>query len=174
MPRCSNVRISRSERVIKVSKRLMQFLMPRKALAFCVPKISVLNMVVTVAAAILLLAMLLHFLAVPVFVMLVPSVMLGVPLIFMLSLYFSSAIIIRKDCYECQFGFHIIAHERNHLILNSRDEFLVEEETLKQTGGRLVSILLSNPKTCKDCFFAWRRMYSQATSDYLKQEEKKR
>ena len=79
-------------------------------------------------------------------------------------------IFIRKDCFECQFGFHIIAHERNHLILRTSEEIVVEEETLKQTGERLVRILLSNPKMCRGCIFLWRKMYCNAVFNYLKKE----
>jgi hypothetical protein len=77
------------------------------------------------------------------------------------------SIFIRKDCSECQFGFHIIDHERNHLLLNSSDEFTVEEETLKQTKDRLIPLLLSNLKLCKDCPFNGRRMYCKTTLEYL-------
>ena len=77
------------------------------------------------------------------------------------------SIFIRKDCSECQFGFHIINHERNHLRLNSSDEFTVEEETLKQTEDRLIPLLLSNLKICKGCPFNWRKMYCQKTFEYL-------
>jgi len=84
-------------------------------------------------------------------------------------------IFIRKGCSECQLGFHILAHERNHLLLNSSDEALVEEEALKQTGDKLIPILLSNPKLCKDCVFPLRKIYALATFKYLKEkkEEKK-
>jgi len=83
-------------------------------------------------------------------------------------------IFIRKDCSECQLGFHIIAHERNHLLLNSLDEASVEEETLKQTRDQLIPILLSNPRLCRDCLFPLRKMYSQATFNYLKEKQKEK
>jgi hypothetical protein len=82
------------------------------------------------------------------------------------------SIFIRKDCSECQLGFHIIAHERNHLLLDLLDEDLVEEETLRLTRNQLIPILLSSPKLCKDCLFPLRKTYSQATFDYLKEKQK--
>jgi hypothetical protein len=80
-------------------------------------------------------------------------------------------IFIRKDCFECQFGFHIIAHERNHLKLG-KSEQIVEEETLNHTGERLIPILLSSPRLCKDCRFLYRKMYCQATLNYIKESRK--
>jgi hypothetical protein len=77
------------------------------------------------------------------------------------------SIFIRRDCSKCQLSFHIIAHERSHLLLNSRDEALVEEEALKETGNKLIPILLSNPKMCKHCVFPLRKIYAQATFNYL-------
>lgn len=160
------------KRVIRVSKRLMGFLMPRRALAFCIPKTSAVGASAVAILATMLIVVLYHFLAFPNFVLLIFSILLGFPLAFMIALYFSSAVVIRKDCYGCILGFHIIAHERNHLALNSRDEVMVEEETLKQTQDRLIPILLSDPKICKDCFFAWRRMYCRATHDCLSEGQK--
>jgi len=81
-------------------------------------------------------------------------------------------IFIRKDCYECQFGFHIMAHERNHLLLGASDEIVVEGETLKQTEDRLIPIFLSNSKMCNDCLFLGRKMYCQAGFNYLKKKAK--
>ena len=85
-------------------------------------------------------------------------------------LWILPTIFIRKDCFECQFGFHIIAHERNHLLSRKSEEIGVEEVTLKQTGDRLIPILLSNPKICKGCPFSWCKMYSQETFNYLKRK----
>lgn len=79
-------------------------------------------------------------------------------------------IAIRKDCFDCEFGFHIVAHERTHLRLNSRDEEQVETETLKETRNRLIPLLLSNQRTCKVCRFTWYKMLSQSTSEYLKEK----
>ena len=81
-------------------------------------------------------------------------------------------IVIRKDCFECQFAFHVIAHERAHLLLRASDEIVVEEEALKKTEDRLIPILLSNPEMCRGCLFMWRKMYCQATSNYLKEYRK--
>lgn len=162
------------ERLKKIPKQLMQLLMPQKALAFCIPRKTVISAAMLLIVAELCLVVLHFFLAFPVFVMFIALVSLGLPLVFMFALYISSTIVIRKDCYECQFSFHIIAHERNHLSLNSLDEAFIEEETLKQTRDRLIPILLSNPKMRKDCFFAWRKMYSQATFDYLKEKLKEK
>jgi hypothetical protein len=154
--------------VLKVPRRLW----PWRALALCVPKRSGFKaLLASIVAGISL--VILHFYAViPFFIM-----PLGVPvigaLLFVFALSISSTILIRKDCYECQFGFHIVTHERSHLSLNSLDEVLVEEKTVKQTEDRLIPILLSNPKMCKDCFFKWRKIYCRATFDYLKRNEEK-
>jgi hypothetical protein len=86
-----------------------------------------------------------------------------------LALASMPTIFIRKDCSNCQLSFHILAHERNHLSLNSRDEALVEEEALKETGNKLIPILLSNAKLCNDCVFPLRKIYAQATFNYLKE-----
>lgn len=150
--------------IIKIPKALMI----RKALAFCIPRKSLIGIGVSFAVAEIAFYLFHYFLATPVFTILIPTILLGIPLVIVFALNISSAIVIRKDCYKCQLGFHIIAHEQTHLILNSLDEHRVEEETLKQTGAQLVPILLSNPTMCKDCFFRWREMYCQATYSYLK------
>jgi len=90
----------------------------------------------------------------------------------LIILLFLPTIFIRKDCFECKFGFYIIAHERNHLLLRKSEE-IVEQETLKQNTDLLIPILLSNLKTCKGCRFMGRKMYCEATFNYLKQSEKK-
>ena len=79
-------------------------------------------------------------------------------------------IIIRKQCYGCQLGFHIIGHEKTHLKLNSLDEDLVDKETLKQTGSKLFPIILSKPKLCKRCAFGGKKYLVAATASA---EEKK-
>ena len=92
----------------------------------------------------------------------------------LLVLIFVFPIFIRKDCYNCELGFHIIAHERTHLRLNSRDEGLVETETLKETRDRLIPLLLANPQMCKGCSFRLRmgsKMYSETISEYLKEKK---
>ena len=86
------------------------------------------------------------------------------------TLHFLGIIIIRKECDECQFHFYIIAHEKNHLKLNSLDEEMVEKETLKQTGSKLFPIILSKPKLCKGC--AFRRMkYLEAATKYVERQK---
>jgi C4-type Zn-finger protein len=85
-------------------------------------------------------------------------------------LHFLGVIIIRKECDECQFRFYIIAHEKNHLKLNSLDEETVEKETLKQTGSRLFPIILSNPKLCKDCGFRGTK-YLEAATKYVERQK---
>lgn len=80
------------------------------------------------------------------------------------------SIFIRKDCSECRLGFHIVTHERNHLLLNSSDEILVEKETLEQTKTQLIPILLSGFNLCEDCG-RWFKLYSQAPSNYLNQRK---
>jgi hypothetical protein len=87
-----------------------------------------------------------------------------------LVIIFVFPIFIRKDCFNCELGFHIIAHERTHLRLNSLDEEQVETETLKETRNRLIPLLLSNQRTCKGCRFRWYKMLSQSTSEYLKEK----
>lgn len=76
------------------------------------------------------------------------------------------SIFIRKDCSKCRLGFHIITHERNHLLLNSSDETFVEKVTLKQTRKQLIPILLSGFKLCEDCG-RWFKLYAQSPSKYL-------
>jgi len=88
----------------------------------------------------------------------------------LLAIIFVFPITIRKDCFNCEFGFHIIAHERTHLRLNSPDEERVETETLKETRNRLIPLLMSNQRTCKGCRFRWYKMLSEATSEYLKEK----
>jgi hypothetical protein len=75
-------------------------------------------------------------------------------------------IAVRKDCFNCQFGFHVIAHEQTHLRLNCRDEDLVEMETWKETGKHLIQLLLSNPRTCKNCRFEYYKLVSNSTYEY--------
>ena len=145
--------------------------MIRNALAFCVPRKSFIRIIALLAMGELILYAFYHFLAVPIFNVLIAGILLGFPLLFILALHISSTIVIRKDCYECLLGFHIIAHEQAHLRLNSLNEVFVEEETLKQTGNKLIPILLSNPTMCKRCFFKWRKIYCQATEDYLQKSQ---
>src|SRR4030042_2616431 len=132
--------------ILKIPKALMI----RNALAFCIPRRSLIAITVLFAVTEVAFYAFHYFLATPLFSMLIPTMLLGVPLVFVFVLNVSSAIVIRKDCYECQLGFPIITHEQIHLKLNSLDECRVEEETLKRTGAKLIPILLSNPAMCKD------------------------
>lgn len=84
--------------------------------------------------------------------------------------HFLAVVFIRKECFSCPFGFHIIEHEETHLKLNSLDEQLVETETLKQTGRKLFPIILSKPKLCQGCAFRQKEYFEAATA-YV--EEKK-
>jgi hypothetical protein len=104
--------------------------------------------------------------------MFVGLIFLGIPAIIIWAMFILRVVLIRKDCNNCQFRFHIIAHEMNHLKLNSLDENRVEEETLKQTGERLFPIILSNPELCKDCGFRKKR-YIEAAAKYLIQKQRK-
>ena len=87
---------------------------------------------------------------------------------FLYGLYLTifPTIFIRKDYFECQLGFYIIDHERNHLLLRESEK-IVEEETLRKNRDRIIPILLSNHKICKDCPFFIRKIFSQATFNYL-------
>jgi hypothetical protein len=80
-----------------------------------------------------------------VIVMMAYLIFLGGHFVLAFILHFLGLIIIRKECDQCQFRFYIIAHEKNHLKLNSLDDELVEKETLKQTGSKLFPIILSKP-----------------------------
>ncbi len=74
------------------------------------------------------------------------GLIVGVTLILLSML---GAVFIRKDCYQCRFAFHILAHEQSHLSLNSLDEFAVEESTLKNTYGKLIPLLLQTKTNAK-------------------------
>lgn len=100
-------------------------------------------------------------------------ILFGSLLVLVSILHFRGTISIRKECCECQLGFHIIEHERTHLKLNSRNEELVERETLKQTGSKLFPIILSKPKLCKDCAFR-RKKYLVATTEFAEREKEGR
>jgi hypothetical protein len=84
-----------------------------------------------------------------------------------LTMHFLGVIIIRKECDDCQFRFHIIAHEKNHLKLNSLYDDMVERETWKQTGSSLLPLILSNPVLCKDCALG-RKKYRVDLEKYIK------
>jgi hypothetical protein len=94
-------------------------------------------------------------------------IVLGTILTVSIVMYFFRIIIVRKECHDCQFGFYIVAHEINHLKLNSLDEDMVERETQKQTGSRFFPLILSNPVLCKDRVFR-RKKYRAAAEEYVK------
>lgn len=104
------------------------------------------------------------------FIFLAVTIFLSGHFVLAFTLHFLRVIIIRKECYACQLGFHIIEHEKTHLKLNSLDDDLVDKETLKQTGSKLFPIILSKPTLCKDCGFT-RKKYLVAATAYA--EEKK-
>ena len=110
------------------------------------------------------------FIAVP---MLIWLTLFGSLLVLVSILHFLRIISIRKECYDCQLGFHIIEHEIAHLKLNSRNEELVEKETLKQTGNKLFPIILSKPKLCKGCAFR-RKKYLVAAIEYAERRKEGR
>ena len=130
-------------------------------MAFSIPKKSVIRMVMLFGLAELLFAT--AFVIQQNFIFLIFLVVSLVLFGFIAVVFFMFSsypiIAIRKDCSECQFNFHIIAHELNHLRLNSSDETIVEETTIEETKNRLIPLLLSNPEICKDCFFKWRIMF---------------
>lgn len=106
-------------------------------------------------------------------IMLAWLILFGSLLVLVSILHLRGTISIRKECCECQLGFHIIEHERTHLKLNSRNEELVDKETLKQTGSKLFPIILSKPKLCKDCVFR-RKKYFVAATEYAEREREGR
>jgi hypothetical protein len=145
----------------------------RHGLAFCVPRNSVTMLFVVLTFAGCFLFILDFYVNASLFAIAIHTYMLVAAFSF-LALAALPTIFIRKDCSKCLLSFHILAHERNHLLLNSRDEALVEEEALKQTGKKLIPILLSNPKLCKDCVFPLRKIYTQVTFNYLKEKKEEK
>lgn len=152
--------------MLKIPKRLW-FL--KRGLAFCVPRNSVIILFVMLTFATCFFFLLDFYVKPPLFAIAIHAIMLVFAFCFVILAALPS-IFIRKDCSRCQLGFHIVAHERKHLLLNSRDEALVEEEALKETRNKLIPILLSDYKLCKDCVFPLRKIYAQATFNYLKEK----
>ena len=91
---------------------------------------------------------------------------IGSIFVFYLALYVSKTLVISKDCFECQFSFHVIAHETNHIKMNSHSEKKVEEETLKQTRDKLIPLLSATPKFCNYCAFNG-KFYKAEIEKYL-------
>jgi hypothetical protein len=157
--------------LVKIPRRLWK-LMRLPSIAFCcLPRdlkhIAAVAFMVSVSLGVL---GAMFYLSTPLLAKIVGAVFSVVVLTFAAFLIWPT-IFIRKDCLGCQFGFYIIAHERNHLLLKKSEE-IVEEETLKQNGDRLVPLLIANPQLCKDCKFIYRKMFCQATFEYLKKCEK--
>lgn len=150
--------------LLKVPRR---FWFIRSSLGFCMPSKNVKTMFLLMTVSGVCSGICIYYCGICHFAVLFSAIVWVIVSIFAILLALPT-IFIRKDCFECQLGFYIIAHERNHLLLNSSDEVYVEEETLKQIRNQLVPILLSNPKLCKNCAFQLRRVYSQATYSYLK------
>lgn len=161
---------SEHERILKVPKRLVGILFPgKRALGFSFPKRNRMLMVLILVmaevsdAALYMLSRSLPLLL----IMFASSAFFGS----LLAIFFVFPIAIRKDCFDCELGFHVIAHERTHLRLNSSNEEQVETETLKETRNRLIPLLLSNQRICKGCRFRWYQMLSQSTSDWLNEKK---
>lgn len=152
--------------ILKIPKRLWLL---KHGLAFCVPRNSVIILFVMLTFVGCFLFLLDFYVRFSLFVIVIHATMLIVAFSFG-TLVALPSIFIRKDCFKCQLSFHIIAREQSHLLLNSSDEALVEEEALRETGNKLIPILLSNPKLCKDCVFPLRKIYAQATFNCLKEE----
>lgn len=157
------------ERILKVPKWLMGILFPwKRAQGSSYSRQSkIVFVLVLVTAEIFEAALYILSREISVFLIMVASLAFFGGLF---AIIFFFPIWIRKDCFDCELGFHVIAHERTHLRLNLRDEERVETETLKETRNRLIPLLLSNQRICKDCRFRWYKMLSQSTSEYLREE----
>jgi hypothetical protein len=165
---------AKHRRILKLPKWVMRVFF-RNALGFCIPKKSAIS--ITALCVLGEVATILLYLTSPnpafsVFITIV-IILVSALSIILISLAVFGVIVVRKDCFNCQFSFHILEHEKSHLKLNSLDEITVEEETLKQTYGKLIPLLLSKPKMCKGCYFTWRRMYSEATSKFIKENQQR-
>jgi len=155
--------------ILKIPRWLWKLMQPR-GVAFCITRTRAVSLIFALIGVAFFTVMFACYAYVP-FPVRVTTIVLWVILFSLAILSVLPTIFIRKDCFECQFGFHIISHERNHLKLR-KSEAIVEEETLKQTGTRLIPILLSDLKICKRCVFLWRRMYCKTTFNYLKESRK--
>jgi hypothetical protein len=166
-------KLTENIRILKMPTWIMRRM--RKAQAFCVPQKSILYVSLLFFVPEFTLRILYVFYPHPLLAisMFMGLILLGIPAFLMVIIAAFRIVVIRKQCNECQFRFHIIAHELTHLKLNSLNEKLVEEETLKHTGDRLFPILLSNPKLCKDCVFR-RKMYVDATTEYAESKEREK
>jgi len=157
--------------ILKIPKRLWK-LMRLPSIAFCCLPRDLKHIIVVVFMVLISLGVLcaILYFDTPLLAKIIGAAFSLVAFSFVFFLVWPT-IFIRKDCYECQFGFYIIAHERNHLSLKKSEE-IVEEETLKQNGDRLIPLLIANPRLCKDCRLVYRKMFCQATYGYLKRKER--
>ena len=159
-------------RVLKVPKWVMRVFF-RNGLGFCIPKrsaVPIATLCIFGAVPFILLYLIFPNSGFSIF----PVAGITVVGATLLSLAVFGVIVVRKDCYNCQFAFHILAHEKSHLSLNSIEEVTVEGNALDQTYNKLIPLLLSDPKMCNDCHFKWRRMYSEATSKYIEENNKRK
>lgn len=162
---------AKPERLILKIPKWFWKLIERRSVAFCMTRTRAVSLIFVLIALGVLEVVFAYYVYIP-FPVKVTAVILWGILFSLAILLVLPSIFIRKDCFECQFGFHIIAHERNHMNLGKSDEVAVEEQTLKQTGTQLIPILLSNPKICKGCPFLWRKMYCHAVFNYLEEARK--
>jgi len=106
-------------RVLKVPKWLMQVLR-HNAHAFCIPKKSgVMIAILIVFGEAILIWLYLNFFNNFFVVFALVGIFVGITILYISAF---GVIVVRKDCYNCQFAFHILAHEKSHLRLDSRDE----------------------------------------------------
>lgn len=157
---------SKHERILKIPKWLMQVIR-RGAHGYSYPKKSRIG-IASVFVMVEVFEAVLYNVSQSFIVLLI---LFGSLVLFgsLLVIMFVFPIVIRKDCANCKFGFHIIAHERAHLRLNSLDEDKVEAETLRETRNQLIPLLLSNQRACRGCRFKYYKMVSQSTSEYIKE-----
>lgn len=153
----------------KVIVRIPRRVWKSRGLAFCMHRKRAFIWLLASILAAFSVVVFSYFVYTPLEVRIVETI-LWTALFSMIFLTLLPAIFIRKDCFGCQFGFHIVAHERNHLLLQTSNEEVVEEETLGETASKLIPILLSNRKICKGCVFSWRKMYCVAAVNYVKKE----
>lgn len=104
-----------------------------RKMAFSIPKKSVMRTIKLLSLPeLLIVAMLVINPNVNFFILLGILVLLVFVTAIFLMVNYYPIIAIRKDCFNCRFNFQVIAHELNHLRLNSSDETTVEETTIKE------------------------------------------
>lgn len=165
--------MSKNKRVrILVFPKWFMHRWPKRPLAFCSVRVTVLG-----TAGLLIFVefflVLIYYLSKGLFPFFLLSAValstIGSIFVFFLALYTFKTLVISKDCYNCQFNFHIIAHETTHITRNWFNEMKVEEETLKQTREKLMPLLNSKPELCKYCVFR-KGFYRQELEKYLQQQ----